>query len=156
MYLTKFADRVRIVQRGPELTASSLLQTKVADDPRFDVHVNTEVVALEGKDGRLNDVVVRDRGTGATTTYHPKGVFIFVGQKADTAFLQPTVELDEFGFVVDKGDFSTSLPGVFVAGDVRRGSTKQLGSAVGDGIAALLAVRRYLELHDHVAERAVG
>lgn len=153
MYLTKFADRVRIVQRGPELTGSSLLQDKVAEDPRFQVHVNSEVVSLEGKDGKLDDVVVRDRSTGATATYTPKGVFIFVGQKPNTAFLQGTLDLDEAGFVVDKGDFSTSVPGVFVAGDVRRGSTKQLGSAVGDGIAALLAIRRYLELHDHVAER---
>jgi thioredoxin reductase (NADPH) len=64
------------------------------------------------------------------------------------------VDLDSRGFVDDKGGFTTSVPGVFAAGDVRRGSTKQLGSAVGDGIAALLAIREYLEAHHEVARHA--
>jgi thioredoxin reductase (NADPH) len=62
------------------------------------------------------------------------------------------VILDERGFIQADARFQTSLEGVFAAGDVRQGSTKQLGSAVGDGIAALLAVRRYLQEHHHMAE----
>ena len=153
LYLTRFAHHVRVVQRSDHLTASPLLQDKVTHDPRFTVQTNTEVVSLNGGNGHLANVVVRDRGTGETQTLTPEGVFVFIGQKPNTEFLKGTVDLDEYGFVDDTGDFGTSMPGVFVAGDVRRGSTKQLGSAVGDGIAALLAVRRYLELHDQVAAR---
>jgi thioredoxin reductase (NADPH) len=62
---------------------------------------------------------------------------------------------DAGGFLVTGPTMETSLEGVFAAGDVRSGSTKQLGSAVGDGIAALLMTRRYLEAHHHKAVPAI-
>jgi thioredoxin reductase (NADPH) len=150
LFLTRFATRVRIVQRDPELTASRLLQDKINNDPRFVVHRNTEVVELTGK-GRLESVRLRDRATGEEQVVTPRAAFVFIGQDPNTAFLRGSVDLDARGFVDDKGGFSTSIRGVFVAGDVRRGSTKQLGSAVGDGIAALIAIREYLQEHHEVA-----
>jgi thioredoxin reductase (NADPH) len=150
MFLTRFAQRVRVVQRAPTLTASRLLQDKVLNDPRFVVHLNTEIVSFNGQ-GKLEGVTVRDRGSGAEQTFHPRAVFVFIGLDPNTAFLRGAVDLDEHGFVDDKGGFRTSMPGVFVAGDVRRGSTKQLGSAVGDGIAALIAIREYLQQHHQLA-----
>ncbi len=153
LFLTQFAERVRLVQLAPELSASRLLQDKVRSHPQFTVHTNTAVLALEGK-SRLERVRARDLGSGEEFTWTPAAAFVFIGLDPNTAFLRGSVELDERGFVSADGMFQTSTPGVFVAGDVRRGSTKQLGSAVGDGIAALLAVRRYLEDHHHVAPRA--
>jgi thioredoxin reductase (NADPH) len=153
LFLTKFAKRVRIVQREPELTASHLLQDKVHNDPRFVVHRNTEVVEFAGQ-GRLESVRLRDRETGEEQVVKPQAAFVFIGLDPNTEFLRGSVDLDSRGFVDDKGGFTTSVPGVFAAGDVRRGSTKQLGSAVGDGIAALLAIREYLEAHHEVARHA--
>ena len=150
LFLTKFAKRVRIVQRDPELTASRLLQDKIDHDKRFVVHRNTEVVELTGK-GKLESVRLRDRDTGAEEVVQPRAAFVFIGLDPNTSFLKGSVDLDGRGFVDDKGGFRTSLPGVFVAGDARRGSTKQLGSAVGDGIAALIAIREYLQEHHEVA-----
>jgi thioredoxin reductase (NADPH) len=150
LFLTKFAARVRIVQRDPELTASRLLQDKVNNDSRFVVHCNTEVVELAGK-GKLESVRLRDCATGEEQLVTPRAAFVFIGLDPNTAFLRDSVDLDARGFVDDKGGFTTSMPGVFVAGDVRRGSTKQLGSAVGDGIAALIAIRGYLQEHHEVA-----
>jgi thioredoxin reductase (NADPH) len=150
LFLLKFAKRVRIVQRDPELTASRLLQDKVNNDPRFVVHRNTEVVELAGT-GHLESVRLRDRATGEEQVVTPRAAFVFIGLDPNTAFLRGAVDLDARGFVNDKGGFTTSLPGVFAAGDVRRGSTKQLGSAVGDGIAALIAIREYLQDHHEVA-----
>jgi thioredoxin reductase (NADPH) len=150
LFLTKFAQRVRIVQREPELTASRLLQDKINNDPHFVVHRNSEIVEFTGK-GKLESVRLRDRATGVEEVVHPRGAFVFIGLDPNTAFLRGSVDLDARGFVDDKGGFKTSIPGVFVAGDVRRGSTKQLGSAVGDGIAALIAVREYLQEHHEVA-----
>jgi thioredoxin reductase (NADPH) len=150
LFLTRFAERVRIVQREPELTASRLLQDKINNDPHFVVHRNTEIVEFTGK-GKLESVRIRDRATGDEEVVHPSGAFVFIGLDPNTAFLRGSVDLDPRGFVDDKGGFRTSIPGVFVAGDVRRGSTKQLGSAVGDGIAALIAVREYLQEHHEVA-----
>jgi thioredoxin reductase (NADPH) len=150
LFLTKFAKRVRIVQREPELTASRLLQDKINNDSHFVVHRNTEIVEFTGK-GKLESVRLRDRASGDEEVVHPRGAFVFIGLDPNTAFLRGSVDLDARGFVDDKGGFRTSIPGVFVAGDVRRGSTKQLGSAVGDGIAALIAVREYLQEHHEVA-----
>jgi thioredoxin reductase (NADPH) len=150
LFLTRFAGRVRIVQREPELTASRLIQDKIARDPRFVIHRNTEIVEFTGK-GHLESVRIRDRGTGEEQVVTPRAAFVFIGLDPNTGFLQGSVDLDSRGFVDDRGGFRTSVPGVFAAGDVRRGSTKQLGSAVGDGIAALLAIREYLEEHHEVA-----
>jgi thioredoxin reductase (NADPH) len=150
MFLTKFAKTVRIIQRDPELTASRLLQDKVNNDPRFVVHRNAEIVELRGKN-RLSEVVFRDRATGVEQTVTPQAAFVFIGLDPNTSFLRGSIDLDERGFVDDKGGFRTSMQGVYAAGDVRRGSTKQLGSAVGDGIAALLAMREYLQKHHEIS-----
>jgi len=154
MFLTRFARHVRILQRDPELTASKLLQERVATDPRFIVQPNTEIVEFKGH-SKLRALVVRDRETGEVQTLTPSAAFVFIGLDPNTAFLRGTVDLDERGFVIDRGGFRTSREGVFVAGDARRGSTKQLGAAIGDGIAALLAIREYLQAHHHIAPHDV-
>ncbi len=154
MFLRQFADRIRIVEFGPELKASKLLQDKVRSDPRFTVHTNTEVVELRGRP-KLEEVVARDRQSGEELRWHPQGAFVFIGLDPNTGFLEGTLELDRWGFVTADG-FATSLPGVFCAGDVRAGSTKQLGAAVGEGIAALLEIRRHLERARQIAPHTVN
>jgi len=154
MFLRQFADRIRVVEFAPELKASKLLQDKVRSDPRFTVHTNTEIVELRGRP-KLEEVVARDRESGEELRWHPSGAFVFIGLDPNTEFLRGTVDLDQWGFVVTDG-YSTSRPGVFCAGDVRAGSTKQLGAAVGEGIAALLEVRRYLERSSQIATHTVN
>jgi len=150
LFLSQFARRIRIVEHAPQLKASRLLQDKVRSHPQFEVHLNTEVTALRGK-GKLEEVIAVDRSTGREYRWHPAAAFIFIGMDPNTAFLKGTVELDRWGFVATDAQFQSSLPGVFAAGDVRAGSTKQLGSAVGDGIAALLMIRQYLTEHHHLS-----
>ena len=153
LFLTNFTERVHILERNPELKGSQLLQDKVRGHPAIEVHTNTEVVELLGRGGRLQEVRARNSESGEELAWQPAGVFVFIGLTPNTEFLRGAVELDEWGFVASEG-FATSLEGVYVAGDVRAGSTKQLGSATGDGIAALLAVREYLGRHGHMLEAA--
>ena len=153
LFLTNFAERVRIVERNAQLKGSQLLQDKVRGHPAIEIHTSTEVVELLGRGGRLQEVRARDRESGEELAWQPSGVFVFIGLTPNTEFLRGTVELDEWGFVASEG-FATSLPGVYAAGDVRAGSTKQLGSATGDGIAALIAIREYLGHHGHIREAA--
>ncbi len=148
LLLSQFARRIRIVEHNPQLKASKLLQGKVRSHPQFEVHLNTEVTTLRGK-GKLEEVIAVDRSTGREYQWHPAAAFIFIGMDPNTGFLKAALELDRWGFVVTNAQFETSLPGVFAAGDVRGGSTKQLGSAVGEGIAALLMIRQYLTEHHH-------
>ncbi len=155
LFLRQFAKKIRIVEFAPELKASQLLQEHVRRDPRFEIHTNTQVIELLGKH-KLREVVARDRETAAEHRWHPAAAFVFIGLDPNTAFLRGTLELDRWGFVVSDASYQTSLPGVFVAGDVRQGSTKQMGSAVGEGIAALLKVREYLQAHRHLPRLEVN
>ena len=92
-------------------------------------------------------MVARDRPpVRSRRTTRPRA-FVFIGLDPNTGWLDGAVDLDTWGFVTTDGMFATSMPGVFAAGDVRAGSTKQLGAAVGDGIAALIAIRSYLQQH---------
>jgi thioredoxin reductase (NADPH) len=149
LHLSEFADRVRVLARSG-LSASAVLQERVRSDPQFVIHTGMDILELQGKDGRFAAIVARDRDSGAAERFPAAAAFIFIGLRPNSEFLPPSVARDPAGFLLTSPTMETSMPGVFAAGDVRAGSTKQLGSAVGDGIAALLMARRYLELHRHV------
>jgi thioredoxin reductase (NADPH) len=150
LHLSEFAKRVRVFARSG-LSASTVLQERVRSDPQFVIQSGTDIVALEGLRGRFAAVVARDRKSGQTHRYPAAAAFVFIGLRPNGAFLGDAVQGDAQGFLLTSPTMETSLPGVFAAGDIRSGSTKQLGSAVGDGIAALLMTRRYLEVHRHKA-----
>jgi len=151
LFLTQFVDKVTIVQRADRLTANKLLQDKVMVTPRMEVLLNREVVEFRPKDdgsGKLGAIVLEDRESGATEELHPAGAFVFIGLDPNTGFVKGSVDLDDRGLIVTDMGLQTSMPGVFAAGDVRSGSTKQLASAVGEGAAAAIGIRRYLEALD--------
>jgi thioredoxin reductase (NADPH) len=153
LFLTTLADKVSILTRG-DLRASELVVDKVRNHPRIEIHTGVDIVDVEERDGRIGAVNARDRATGADLRLEPAAAFVFVGLDPNTTFLRGVADLDERGFVVTDDRYETTLRGVFAAGDVRAGSTKQVGSAVGEGIAALLSVRRALE-RDHVRAASV-
>ncbi len=155
LFLTQFAERVTLVEYSPELKASSLLQEKARSHPKFNILTNTQVTEFRG-DGKLKSVLVRDRATGETRELHPRAAFVFIGLTPNTAFLEGAVETDQWGFVATDDTFQASMPGVFAAGDVRSGSTKQLASATGEGAAALLMVRQYLRQLGDLPTRAAA
>jgi thioredoxin reductase (NADPH) len=150
IFLTQFADRVTIVERGDRLRGSGVLQAKVMDHPRMKVELQHGVKEFRKEDGsgKLASVVIEDLVSGALEEQHPAGVFVFIGLDPNTGFVQGRVDLDERGFVATDPTFMSSMPGVFAAGDVRDGSTKQLASAVGEGAAAAIQIRGYLDRLD--------
>ncbi len=151
LFLTQFVDKVTIVQQADRLTASKLLQDKVETHDRMEVLLNTEVVRFVPKDdgsGKLGTVTLRDVTSGATIERHPAGCFVFIGLDPNTDFVKGSVDLDERGLIVTGMGLITSMPGVFAAGDVRAGSTKQLASAVGEGAAAAIGIRQYLDAQE--------
>lgn len=145
LFLAQFARHIRVVDHSPALKASRLLQDKVRRHPQFTVHLNTDITELSGAGGKLTEVVATDRETGERYRWHPDAAFVFIGLTPNTGWLGGALTLDRWGFVATDDTFATSMPGVYAAGDVRAGATKQLGSAVGDGIAALLAIRAFLQ-----------
>lgn len=144
LFLQQYARNVTIVEFLPEVKASKVLQQKVAEQPNMAVLPNHAIQAFQAERGKLKGVEVLDRASGETTVWHPDGVFIFVGLSPNSDFLPAEIQRDRFGFVVTSGTLETTLPGVFAAGDVRAGSTKQAAAAAGEGATAAIMIREYL------------
>ncbi len=165
-----FADHgarsVTLLVRGASLAASMsyYLIQQVESKPKISVRVCTEVVRAHGTD-RLEALTLRDNKTGATERVDAHWLFVFIGAAPLTGWLDGVVERDERGFIrtgpdlvtggrqrprgwpLDRPPYhlETSVPGVFVAGDVRAESAKRVASAVGEGAMAVMLVHRYLE-----------
>jgi thioredoxin reductase (NADPH) len=155
LFLTQFADHVTVVERNTSLGGSRLLQDKVAGNPKMSIITNTRVLSFHSdNNGRLEYVELEDCASGHKSKHQAAGAFVFIGLDPNTEFLHGALTLDEGGFVVSDEQFRTNLPGVFVAGDVRHGSTKQLASAVGEGAAAAIQIRYHLDklsANEHVS-----
>jgi thioredoxin reductase (NADPH) len=155
LFLSQFTDRVTLVEFAPQLAASSLLQEKIRSNPRFNILTNTEVTEFTGN-GRLSSVRAKNRETSETMEFNPAAAFVFIGLTPNTGFLKDTIETDRWGFIATDDTFQTSIPGVYAAGDVRAGSTKQLASAVGEGVTALLMARQHLQKLGDVPAKTGG
>ena len=150
LFLTKFASHIDLLVRST-IKASDVLIAELEKNEKITVHIGTKTDEIVGKDGKVTKVI----GTkdGKKTDFACDGVFVFVGLKPNTQFLKDSqIELDEIGFVKSKSGLQTSMNGVFVAGDVRQGSTMQIASAVGEGATAALHIREFLEDKTHTQE----
>ncbi len=144
LFLTRFADKVTILVRGSEMTASKIVIDKVTMNPKIEVRYNTQVKELHGE-AKLSGVTVLDTSKNTMEEIHPKGMFVFIGLQPNTGWLPPEIKRDKTGFIMTKSNLETDMPGVFAAGDCRLGSTKQAASAVGEGATAALMIREYLK-----------
>jgi thioredoxin reductase (NADPH) len=144
LFLTKFARKVTIVTRDPQLSASKVVVEKVERHPQIEVITNSTPVEFKGE-AKLQSITLKNLATGAVTELTPSGCFVFIGLQPNTKLVRGLVGLDEYGFITTGMDLQTDVPGLFAAGDVRAGSTKQAASAAGEGAAAALGLRRYLQ-----------
>jgi thioredoxin reductase (NADPH) len=144
IFLTKFASKVTIVTRDPDLTASQIVAEKVRENPQIEIVTNTSPAEFKGKN-RLETVVLKNIQTGELSEMPVAGVFVFIGLTPNTALVKSMVEMDQWGFLLTDAALQTSVPGLFAAGDCRGGSTKQAASAAGEGAAAALGIRRFLQ-----------
>ena len=144
LFLTKFANKITVLERRDRLGASQILQEKAASHPQMEIRLNTTVKEFRGN-SKLSSVMIKDLGTQQTEELTPGAVFIFIGLDPNVDFVRDIVDLDQFGFIATSATLETSIEGVFAAGDVRTGSTKQVASAVGEGATAALMIRQYLE-----------
>ena len=144
LFLTKFAGKVTLLERGERLRASQILREKADTHPKMDVLLRTTVEEFKGN-GHLESVAVRDGESGGVRELPAAAAFIFIGLDPNTGFLEGTVTLDRRKAIETGPAMETSVEGVFAAGDARAGSTKQITGAVGEGTTAALMIRQYLE-----------
>ncbi len=143
LHLTKFASEITMLVRGDALSASQIVIDKVKENPKIAIRYNTEVAAFQGE-GKLSGITVRDRTTDATEELTLAAVFVFIGLSPNSGWLPEEIKRDAPGFIVTSPTLETSVPGIFAAGDVRKGSTKQAASAAGEGATAALMIREYI------------
>jgi len=162
LHFADYADQVTVLVRGDDLakSMSRYLVDRIEAHPKIDVRLNTEVASCEG-DGHLQRVCLVDRDTGVTEALDSSYLFVFIGAAPHTDWLPASVARDERGFVrtgpdLRDGDLDgwplerdpflleSSVPGVFVAGDVRHESVKRVASAVGEGSVAVAFVHQHL------------
>ena len=155
IFLTRFATHIDLLVRSDKMRASEILQRelreKYADKVTIHFNTTTDEIVGEEVDGRkkVTKVIGTDQSTGQKVEFPTDGVFVFVGLKPNTEFLQNSkIELDEIGMVKSNEHLETSIPGVFVAGDVHSGATLQIASATGEGATAALRIREYLNEHE--------
>ena len=137
-----------LLSRSSQLSASKAAVDKATASAQIDIHFNTEVSEFKGKNNHLETVITKNVQTGERSELNLPGVFVFIGLTPNSDIFKESVKRDAQGFILTGSDFQTNIEGIFAAGDVRSGSTKQLVSAAGEGAAAALAIREHLRGHD--------
>ncbi|BEP14916.1 FAD-dependent oxidoreductase [Acidothermaceae bacterium B102] len=165
LFFSRHAKRVFMVCRGKDIRASmsEYLVARIEADPLIEVLNCTEIVAGEGVD-HLERLTLRDNAVGTSRVVDAEWLFVFIGALPRTDWLGDAVRRDSKGFVLTGPDLldeeqrapqgwplardpyllESSVPGVFVAGDVRADSVKRVASAVGEGALAVTLIHRYL------------
>ncbi len=161
VFLAPKVKRLHLIVRskGLEAAMSRYLIDRIAALPNVELHIDSEVVALEGnRVTGLSAALFRDRSSGVTQHYPLRHLFLFIGADPNAAWLQGCATTDHKGFLLTGQDFQgdaracgrpvlpleTSMPGVFAIGDVRAGSTKRVAAAVGEGAAVVSQIHTAL------------
>jgi len=144
LFLTKFADRVRVVHRRDALRASKFMEDRAKGNPKIGFLWNRVVTEILGDD-RVTGVRLKDTATGAEGEEKADGVFMAIGHVPNTAVFEGQLDMDKGYIVLPGRSTATNVPGVFAAGDVADPVYRQAVSAAGTGCMAALDAERYLE-----------
>ena len=160
VFLSQYASKIYMLVRGPGLAASMsrYLIDRIQSIPNIELHTHTEISDIDGGASGLTTVTWRNSRTNVEQQRAIRHVFLFVGADPETEWLRGCgVAFDSNGFVVTGNDCKTgsgdvpmplaaSVPGVFAVGDVRSGSVKRVGGAIGEGAAVVASIHRYLSV----------
>ena len=146
LFLNKFASKVYVVHRRDEFSASQIMQDRVLNHEKIEVIWNSTVEKING-DGAVSSIVIKDTINSSEKEMVIDGVFVAIGHDPNVGFLNNFVELDEKGYIKTgfTTDTSTSVPGVFAAGDVADSIYRQAVTAAGTGCQAAIDSERWLD-----------
>jgi thioredoxin reductase (NADPH) len=143
-FLTRYVNTLYLIHRRDELRAQKILQKRVFDNPKIEIIWNTVIEEVLGDARGMKQLRLRNVSTGAESFLDATGLFVFIGFRPNTGLLEDHAEHDASGYIISDRDMRSSIPGLFVAGDVRAQLTRQITTAVGDGTTAVIAAEKYL------------
>jgi thioredoxin reductase (NADPH) len=143
IFLTKFANRVRIIHRRDELRAGPHLQKRAFANEKIDFVWDTVVEEISGN-GLVSNVLTENLKTGEKKRLDTQGVFIYVGHYPNSKFLEGHLVMDEHGYVIADERMRTSVEGVFAAGEIQDPVFRQIATSVGQGCAAAMSCEKWL------------
>lgn len=146
IFLTKFAKKVYIIHRRDELRAVESIQDKAKANPKIEFILDSVVEEIKG-DGLVQSVRIKNVKSGEESDLPVDGVFVFVGYYPSTELIKDMATLDESGYVLAGEDMKTNVPGLFVAGDIRKKVVKQVITAAADGAIAAVLGEKYISEH---------
>ena len=147
-FLTKFADKVTLIHRRDEFRASDIMKQRAFDDPKIEILWNTRVTGINGAD-KVESLALEDTVTGEASELAVTGLFVAIGSDPRVDLVRDQLELTvDSTIAVDGRSSTTSLPGVFAAGDVVDPTYRQAITAAGSGCVAAVDVEHYLAALD--------
>jgi thioredoxin reductase (NADPH) len=149
-FLTRFVDKVYLIHRRDKFRGAKILQDRVFANKKIEILYNSKITEIHG-DNIVASATVLNVNTNTRQDLKLDGVFIFVGNTANTGFLPESI-LNEKGEVITDKNLQTPIRGLFAAGDMRAGSKKQILMAAADGATALLNVNDYLLEEKHTTD----
>ena len=144
VFLTRYARKVTIIHRRDQFRAAKIIQERALSNPKIEVRWNSVVERICGNHD-VQAVALRNVVTNEKSEMPVDGVFVLIGADPDLAYLGGALETDENGYIVTDENMAASVPGVFVAGDIRRKSLRQIVTACADGAIAAWAAEKYIE-----------
>lgn len=145
-FLTKFASEVQVVHRRKELRASQIMQDRAKKNPKITWSLNSIPEKVIAGDRHVTGLKVKNSETGKEEVLETDGIFIAIGHKPNTAFLDNQIKTDDMGYImVNPGTTETNIPGVFACGDVQDHKYRQAITAAGSGCMAALDCEKYLD-----------
>ena len=146
LFLTKFAKKVYVIHRRNQFRASQIMQDRVLKHEKIEVIWNSTVEKINGS-GAVSSILIKDTLNSSEKELSLDGVFVAIGHDPNVGFLDNFVELDEKGYVKTgfTTETSTSVPGIFAAGDVADSIYRQAITAAGTGCQAAIDAERWLE-----------
>lgn len=144
LFLTKFANRVRIIHRRDELRAGEALKRRATNHEKIEFIWDTVLEEVVGN-GKVESVVARNLKSKETESLETDGVFIFIGHYPNSSLFESQLEMDDREYLITDDNMMTSIPGVFAAGEIQDPVWRQIATSVGQGCAAAMACERWLE-----------
>jgi thioredoxin reductase (NADPH) len=143
LFLTKFANRVRIIHRRDELRAGPHLQKRAFANEKINFIWDTVIEEIGGN-GMVTNILTSNLKTGQKERLDTQGVFIYVGHYPNSKFLEGQLIMDEHGYVITDERMRTSVEGIFAAGEIQDPVYRQIATSVGQGCAAAMMCEKWL------------